>query len=138
MDGDDKVVRRQKKNTRPIGPRSKINTIRSLDGRRREAKRLRAIENDLAVFAANGTGRISIGQKILCERLAVDIWRLEAMDSAFAAGTISDSSAKIAHALRNSVRLGLRDLRRAEFRAAPPPKPDDDYDDLARLVAALR
>jgi hypothetical protein len=117
-----------RKTTRAIGPHSGIDSLLKLDGRRREARRLKAIIADLTSFAG-GSDRISIGQVYLIRRLAVDLLRLEMLDGEMAKGSISASDAKIAHALRNSSRLGLRDLNSAEFR--PPQLPAAS---LAELV----
>src|SRR5262249_8467654 len=96
LDGDAKVARQQPlKNRRRIGPRSGVSAIKNLDGRRREARRLREIEADLGGFAVNGTGVISQGQRYLVARLAIDILRLEMMDGRMAAGTITDTDAKV-------------------------------------------
>jgi hypothetical protein len=119
-------VRHPLKNRRPIGPHSRASAIGRLDGRTRSGRRLKEIEADLLGFAANGAGVVTAGQVYLARRAAIDLLRLEAMDAAFASGEISDASAKIAHALRNSTRLDLKALRCPEFQASPPqpqPKP---------------
>jgi hypothetical protein len=137
------VVRRQQKNRRPVGPHSRNTALSKLDGRRREAKRLAAIVDDLTRFAAGASNTVTIGQVYLIKRLAIDVLRLELLDGEMTMSTISQADAVVAHALRNSVRLGLRDLRRPEFRAAPPPpKPTagipDDYDELVRQLGGLQ
>src|SRR5207247_867920 len=97
-----------RKTIRKIGPHSGLDSFLKLDGRRREAKRLKSIIADLTEFAG-GADRISIGQMYLVRRVAVDLLRLELLDAEMARGTISRADAIVAHALRNSSRLGLRD-----------------------------
>ena len=128
------MARRQQKNRKPIGVHSRLTAIAALDGRTRVAKRLREITSDLTAFAANGSGQISIGQSYLVRRLAIDLHRLEVLDAKMATGTITEADGRVGHALRNSVRLGLRDLNRKEFRAAAPPQRKADDDDLERLL----
>ena len=90
-----------------IGPHSRPHRLRKLDGRGREARFLRRIEKELAGHLG---GQVSVPQRILIERLAVDLLRLEMMDGKVAAGTLTDYDGRTAHALRSSVRLALRDL----------------------------
>lgn len=80
---------------------------------------MRQIESDL-IGHLGGAERVSVAQRLLVERVAIDLMRLELLDAKMAAGEISDHDARIAHALRNSVRLALRDLG---LKAAPPPPP---------------
>jgi hypothetical protein len=70
---------------------------------------LRAITSDL-VNHVGGPDRVTVPQRILIERTAVDLLRLELLDAEMAAGTFSDHDGRIAHALRDSVRLALREL----------------------------
>jgi hypothetical protein len=105
--------------THPVGGSSRAHRLRKLDGRRREAKRLQAIKNDLAAHLG-GWERVSVAQRYLIERAAIDILRLELLDAEMATGTFSEHDGRVAHALRNSVRLMLRDLG---WKAAAPTAP---------------
>lgn len=78
-----------------------------LDRRTREGRRLQEIQRDL--LAGIG-GEPTPAQKYLIERTAVDLLRLELYDVEMALGTLSDHGARVCHALRNTVRLALRDL----------------------------
>jgi hypothetical protein len=78
---------------------------------------LRQITRELSAHIG---GQPSAPQRYLIERTAVDIVRLELFDAEMAAGTISDHDARVAHALRNSVRLSLRELG---LQPKPPPAP---------------
>jgi hypothetical protein len=82
---------------------------RKLDGRTKEARRLRQIEADL-VAHVGGPDRVTAPQRFLIERTAIDIIRAEQLDARMATGVFSDHDAIVAHALRNSVRLALRQL----------------------------
>jgi hypothetical protein len=93
--------------TRRVGARSRSDRLRKLDGRRKEARRLAAITADLVAHVG---GQPSAAQSFLIDRAALDILRLEMLDAEMVAGTFSEHDGRIAHALRNSVRLILRDL----------------------------
>jgi hypothetical protein len=108
--------------TRDIGAHSRPHRLAKLDGRTREAKRLREITRDLTNHVG-GAAQVSAAQRYLIQRTAIDILRLELLDADMATGRISDHSARIAHALRNSVRLALRDLKPT----APPTETLQDY-----------
>jgi hypothetical protein len=97
------------KNSRQIGAQSRPHVLRKLDGRTREAKRLRVITAELLAHIG-GAESASAPQRYLVERTAIDILRLELFDAEMAAGTISNHDARVAHALRNTVRLALREL----------------------------
>jgi len=112
-----------------MGGSSRSNRLRKLDGRTREAKRLRAITTDLIGHV--GPDRVTMPQRILIERTAVDLLRLELLDAEMAAGTFSDHDGRVAHALRNSVRLALRELKPA---AASGPS----LNDILRDIVARR
>ena len=88
-----------------------------LDGRRREARRLKAITADLVAHVG---GQPSAAQRYLIDRVAIDILRLELFDVEMAAGTFSAHDGRVAHALRNSVRLALRDLGLRPAAPKPP------------------
>ena len=90
-----------------------------LDGRTRAARRLRAITQELTEHVG-GPDRVSAAQRYLIERTAIDILRLELLDGEMARGMISNHNGRVAHALRNTVRLALRELG-----MAPSAKPLD-------------
>jgi hypothetical protein len=92
-----------------IGPYSRPHRLRKLDGRSREARYLRRIESEL-IAHLGGTERVNAAQRILIERLAVDLLRLELLDGKVATGDLTEADGRIAHALRGSVRLALRDI----------------------------
>jgi hypothetical protein len=95
------------KNTRRIGSESRTDRLRKLDGRTKVARRLRTITMDLVVHVG---GQPSAAQRYLIDRLAIDILRLELLDAKMAAGNFSEHDGRVAHALRNSMRLSLREL----------------------------
>jgi hypothetical protein len=84
------------------------NRLRKLDGRTREARRLREITREL-VEHCGGAERVGAAQRFLIERTAVDLLRLELLDIKMTSG-MSEHDGRIAHALRNAVRLSLREL----------------------------
>ncbi len=85
------------------------NRLRKLDGRTREARRLREITKEL-IEHCGGAERISAAQRFLVERTAMDLLRLELLDHKMATGTLTEHDGRIAHALRNTVRLSLREI----------------------------
>jgi len=96
-------------NTATVGPLSPRYRLRRLDGRTREAKVLR--ETEAQLFAhVGGRDRATAPQRYLIERVAADLLRLSLYDVKLADGTASDHDLRVQHALRNSVRLALRDL----------------------------
>ena len=107
------------KTTSPIGACSRPNRLSKLDGRTREARRLRAITTELTEHVG-GADRVSVAQRYLIERTAIDLLRLELLDGEMAAGTVSNHDARVAHALRNTVRLALKELGMAPAAAKPP------------------
>lgn len=92
-----------------IGPYSRPHRLAKLDGRTREARYLARITAEL-VAHLGGEARVAVTQRYLIQRVASDMLRLELLDAKSATGTMSDHDGRIAHALRNSVRLALRDL----------------------------
>lgn len=104
-------------NTHRIGPGSRTDRLRKLDGRTRVARRLRAITADLVAHVG---GAPSSTQRYLIDRTAIDILRLEQLDAAMATGRCSEHDSRVAHALRNSVRLALRELGLAPQRPRAP------------------
>jgi hypothetical protein len=96
-------------NAHTIGPRSRPHRLRKLDGRSREAKYLRRIEREL-IDDLGGPEHVSAAKRLLVERVAIDLMRLELLDARMAAETVTVHDARVAHALRNSVRLTLRAL----------------------------
>jgi hypothetical protein len=83
--------------------------LAKLDKRTREARRLRQIEYDLFEHIG-GLDRATAPQRYLIERTAIDIVRLELLDAKMTDGSVTEYDTRIAHALRNSVRLSLRQL----------------------------
>lgn len=117
-----------------IGAHSRPHRLQQLDGRGREARYLRRIESELAEHLG-GAERVSVAQRILIERLAVDLLRLELLDGKAAVGKLTEHDGRIAHALRNSVRLALRDLG-LKGAAAKVPSLDEHLAARAGMVAA--
>jgi len=113
-----------------IGPRSPRRRLRRLDGRTAEAKYLRRVENDL-LDHLGGRERVSAPQWFLVQRVAVDLLRLGMLDGKIMDGTFGEYDSRVAHALRNSVRLALRDLG---LRPTPP-RPPTLAEHRARLLA---
>jgi hypothetical protein len=97
------------KSVRPIGATSRRNAIRRLDGRTSAARYLKQVQRELADHLG-GAERLSAPQKIMIERVSIDLLRLKMLDNEMAAGGFSELDGRIAHALRNSVRLALREL----------------------------
>jgi hypothetical protein len=120
------------KTTSSIGACSRRDALRKLDGRTRSAKYLRQIERELIEHLG---GQATAPQRYLVERVAVDLLRLRLLDAEMAAGTVSDHNARIAHALRNSVRLALRELGPP---AASPADQMDQQELLRRIVERHR
>jgi hypothetical protein len=102
---------------------SRVNTLRVLDGRSKQARRIKTIMADL-VADMGGAEQVSVAQRLLIERLAVDIVRLELLDAKATGGSFTELDGRIAHALRNSVRPVLRDLGLKQ-RPTPGPSLDD-------------
>jgi hypothetical protein len=93
-----------------IGPLSPRQRLRRLDRRTRVGKFLIATERAL-IEHLGGPDHVTTPQRILIERVASDLLRLEMFDEKVSAGTsFTDHDARVFHALRNSVRLALRDL----------------------------
>jgi hypothetical protein len=97
--------------SKPLSPKISGRTdparLRTLDGRRREAERIKEIK---AEMTAHLGGNPTAPQKLLIDRLAVDLVPLEALDARMALGEVSEHDTRVARALRGSVRLCLRDL----------------------------
>src|SRR5947207_10810098 len=91
-------------NTPRIGPHSNRLRLKKVDGRTSAGRYVRQIEREL-IDHCGGPDRISVAQRVLCERTAIDLLRLKLADAALADGTASDSLLRIAHALRGTVRL---------------------------------
>jgi hypothetical protein len=118
--------------TPSIGGASRPNRLAKLDGRTREAKRLRQISRELTDHCG-GADRVTAAQRYLIERTAIDILRLELLDNEMTMGTVSAHDARVAHALRNTVRLALRDLGLAQAPKAAAPMDAVQY---ARMLDA--
>jgi hypothetical protein len=106
-------------NTDMIGPLSPTRRLRRLDGRTREARFLRETEGQL-IQHLGGPERVSPPQRFLVERVAADLLRLEIFDEKIAAGSMTEHDGRVAHALRNSVRLVLRELGLKPTAPKPP------------------
>jgi uncharacterized protein (UPF0371 family) len=104
--------------TRHIGAHSRANRLSKPDGRTREARRLKTITENL-LNHAGGAERVTATARYLIERTAIDIVRLELLDGEMTTGRVSNPSARTAHALRNSVRLALRELGLRSAAARP-------------------
>jgi hypothetical protein len=89
---------------------------------------LREITRDLTDHVG-GAERANAAQRYLIARTAIDILRLELLDAEMAAGTVSNHDARVGHALRNTVRLALRELKPVA------PKAPSLADHLAALAA---
>ena len=105
--------------TAQVGPLSARWRLRRVDGRTRLAKALRRTEAEL-IAHLGGPARVSAPQRYLVERVAADLLRLEMFDEKIVAGSMTDHDGRVAHALRNSVRLALRDLGLKPTSARPP------------------
>jgi hypothetical protein len=116
-----------------VGPLSPRWRVRKLDGRCREAKRLRKIESDL-IAHLGGPERVSAPARLMIERVSVDMLRLEMFDVKAAAGQLTELDSRMMHALRNSTRLTLKALGALEPPAAAKPMTALDY--LAAKKAA--
>jgi hypothetical protein len=112
----------------PIGPTSRRHRLRKIDGRTGPGRYVRQVTREL-IQHCGGPDRISVAQRLLCERTAIDLLRLKLIDADLADGIASDHVLRVAHALRNTVRLALRDLG---LSAAAQPAPS-----LAELVADM-
>jgi hypothetical protein len=104
--------------TPAIGPRSRPHRLRKLDGRSREAQFLKRIEREL-LDDLGGPGNVSVAKRLLVERVAIDLMRLELLDARMAAETVTVHDGRVAHALRNSVRLTLRALGLEAVKSQP-------------------
>jgi hypothetical protein len=93
--------------------------LRKVDGRTGPGRYIRQVQREL-IEHCGGPARISVAQRLLCERTAVDLLRLKLIDADLADGNASDHVCRVAHALRNTVRLALRDLG---LHAAAQPAP---------------
>ncbi|HEY3909254.1 MAG TPA: hypothetical protein VGM07_05125 [Stellaceae bacterium] len=112
-----------------LGGSSRPNALRRIDRRTSSGRYLSQIERELTDHL--GPGRISPPQRYLIERIAADLLRLRLLDAEMAAGTFSAHDARVAHALRNAVRLALREIG---VERAPPAKPISFRDYWTRPV----
>lgn len=93
-----------------VGPYSRPHALARLDKRTREARFLKRVRDELTAYLG-GSEHMTVPQRILVARVAVDLLRLELLDQKIARGEeLTDHDGRIAHALRNSIRLMLRDL----------------------------
>jgi hypothetical protein len=93
----------------PKGRRSNSFRLKRIDGRTREAKMMAATRAEL-IAHVGGPDRVTAPQSILIERIAIDLMRLRLLDNEMASGSFTEHDGRVAHALRNSLRLALRDL----------------------------
>ena len=93
-----------------IGIRSPRHRLRRLDRRTKEGRFI--AETELALIEhLGGPTVITAPQRFLVERLAADMLRIELFEDKIIAGEpCSDLGGRIYNALRNSVRLGLKQL----------------------------
>jgi hypothetical protein len=115
------MVRRLLPDARRLSKHHRTQTVRRLDGRTREARRIKTISADLAAHLG-GPERVN-PQRLMIERIAVDLMRLEKLDAKAAIGTFTEHDGRVGHAMRNSIRLALRDLGVTQ---APPPTSSGD------------
>jgi hypothetical protein len=125
-------AQKYKADVSPMAGISRPNRLKALDGRTREARRLRIITDELTTHAG-GADRINVAQKYLIQRTAIDILRLELLDHKMTMGEISEHDGRVAHALRGSVRLALRQLG---MQPAAPRQPMDAIEYLRNKRAA--
>jgi hypothetical protein len=119
-------------NSPPIGPHSSRLRLRKVDGRTGPGRYIRRVEREL-IEHCGGPDRISVAQRLLCERTAIDLLRLKLIDADLTTGEASDHILRVAHALRGTVRLALRDLG---LEAAA--RPALSLDDIAAEITARR
>ena len=132
--------------TPQIGSHSSRARLRSIDGRTSAGKYVRGIQRAL-IAECGGEGSVSAAQRLLIERTSIDLLRLRLMDHDLASGKISDHLAKVAHALRGTVRLSLRDLsalarppkltKPSRPTKAPKAAPAGPFDDVLRDMDRL-
>jgi hypothetical protein len=118
------MVRRLLPDARRLSKHHRTQTVRRLDGRTREARRIKTISADLAAHLG-GPERVNPAQRLMIERIAIDTLRLEKLDLKMTAGTFTEHDGRVGHALRNSIRLALRDLGVVRLPPDPPMSADD-------------
>jgi hypothetical protein len=77
-----------------MGAKSRTDTLRNMDGRTKEVRRLKTITADLAAHLGVSE-RVNPAQRFLVERAAIDILRLKILDAAMAAGTFPSTMAAL-------------------------------------------
>lgn len=108
----------RKVNTTKVGPYSKPGRLAKVDGRRREAIRLRNIRAELVRHVG---GSPSVAERHLIERTALLILRMELMDrGVLADGVVTDHDATQYICWHNAVR---RSLIAIGLKATPEHKP---------------
>lgn len=80
-----------------------------VDGRTKQGRFVARTRASL-IKQLGGEAVVTEGQRLLIQRIAVDMLRLETVDLKMADGTATDYDMKCSHAIRNHVRLALRDL----------------------------
>jgi hypothetical protein len=62
------------------------------------------------IYHLGGPEQITAPQRIYCERLAADLLKIELIERRVVDGSATHFDMVVLHALRNTTRLGLRDL----------------------------
>jgi hypothetical protein len=120
----------------PVTPLTSRHRLRRLDGRTKEAKFLKAHKVEL-IQHLGGPNKVTPPQRYLIERVAADLFLLELYDEKIAAGNMTELDGRNMHALRNSVRLALKELGLNQD--APPSRSSVSTSDFetTRRAAAL-
>lgn len=106
----------------PVRPHSRPGKLAMIDGRRAEAKRMKEIRDDLAEHLG---GKPSAAQRLLIDRIAVLLLRMELFDKESLAGDMSERNHRYYCAWHNAA---SRSLRHLGLEAAPPKPPNlQDY-----------
>lgn len=117
-----------------IGAGSDFIRFQRIDGRSELGRLLRAILREL-VDHLGCPGQVTAPMRLLIERVATDIVRLELLDYEMLTGGFSEHDQRVADALRNSVRLALREVGFAK-RAPPVRSIADVVAEIGRKSAA--
>jgi hypothetical protein len=92
-----------------IGARSPHDRLFRLDGRTKEGQFMRRTAADL-IYHLGGPEHINAAQRIMCERIAADLLKIELIERKVLDGRATHFDMVVMHALRNTTRIGLRDL----------------------------
>ena len=113
-------------NGRTIGPHSRRIALGMIDGRRREARLMREVRDELIQHCG---GRPSTVQRKLCERAAVLALRLAMMDAKAPDGSLTERDAREYLCWHNAYVRTLRELGLKGAEEKPPT--------LAELLATM-